>query len=124
MATSAILAGEASVAVNGTSYDLFGSLTYDPVTSIPETIKGQGGVFGIKSMPEPSKASMTLMDNGAMYVGAFNGLQGASLTFNLANGKSVVMSNCWQVGEISVNTVDGTFEIKFEGKSMIEIPIA
>ncbi len=47
---------------------------------------------------------------------------GNKAVLTLANGKTIIGSNMWCVNAQEVKTTDGTFEVRFEGLSVLEAP--
>lgn len=115
------LAGIASIAIGGQTYQLAGELTYSPSTIERETLIGQDAVHGYGEKPVPGKISGTLRDSNNLKVADFNAMTSANITLQLANGKTVVGTNMWCTGAQEVKTQDGTFEVKFEGISVREV---
>lgn len=117
------LAGVATVAIDGVVYDLVGDFVYSTSTVTRETLIGQDGVHGYKEMPVAGHMAMQLRDNGGFAVQGFNQLTSSSVTSGLANGKQVVGTGMWCVETQEVKTVDGVFEVRFEGDNVLEITV-
>jgi hypothetical protein len=45
----------------------------------------------------------------------------ATVTAELINGRTYVLSQAWTKGPLEINTHDGQFRIRFEGVSCIEM---
>lgn len=114
------LAGIASIAVGGVTYQLAGDLSYGVSTVTRETLKGQDAVHGFKEMPEPGFLAGTLRDGNGLRVADFNEMRCVNITCVLANGKTIIGSDMWCVNAQEVKTMEGTFEVRFEGVSVIE----
>ena len=114
------LAGIASIAVGGVTYLLSGELGYTPSTVKRETLAGQDQVHGYSEMPVAPAIYGTLRDQGSLTVHDFNAMTSVNISVQLANGKVITGSNMWCVNVQEVKTTDGTFEVRFEGISVIE----
>lgn len=110
-----LLAGEASLSVNGITYLLQGKLTYSTGSVKRETLGGQDQIHGFSEMPRAPHISGTLRDTSGLLLNDFNKMQGVTLTMQIANGKTITGRNMWTVDAQEVNTEDGTFDVKWEG---------
>lgn len=116
-----LLAGTASVTIDGVSYAISGEGTYRPSTTKRETLTGQDGVHGYSELPHPGKISWKGRDSSAVAIAALNGATNVTVTLVLANGKTIIGRNMWRVGDpIEVNTEDATFSVEFEGADVTE----
>ena len=109
------IAGTATVTVDGVNYMLEGDLEYSPPTVKRETKVGQDTVHGFGEMPVAPYISGTFRDSGQITVALFNAMTSVTVALELANGKLIIGRNMWTVGELGVKTVEGTFEIRWEG---------
>lgn len=121
MADNRLLAGVASVTIDGRAFSIVGEGTYRPSTSTRESLNGQDGVHGYKEMPQPGRISWRGRDGSAVSIAALNSTVDATVVLSAATGKTVIGRNMWRVGEpIEVNTEEGTFEVSFEGPDVTE----
>jgi hypothetical protein len=119
---SSRLAGTAYLTVDGVNYMLVGQLKYSPSKVSRESLVGQDGPHGFKEMPRVGSISMTLRDSGTLKVGDFNtNMVDVTVVARLANGKAVSGAHMWCVDAQEVDTNDGTFEVKFEGREVVEL---
>jgi hypothetical protein len=115
------LAGTASITVDGVSYPLRGNFKYRPATINRETVTGQDNVHGYKEMPQPGMISCDITDAGNLTVAFFNAMTNVTVVASLANGKTIVGSAMWTVGEgQEVETVDAKFSVTWDGRSVTE----
>ena len=118
---SNLIAGFASITVNGASYRLAGQCEYKVSVESREVLKGQDAVHGYKGMPDVGFITMQGRDSNDLSVFAMNELDGVTVVASLANSKTIIATNAWRDGEGSeVNTEDGTFTIKFVSASVTE----
>ena len=110
-----LLAGSSSVSIDGTSYQLEGSLKYSPSSVKRETLIGPDGVHGFKETPIAGSMSFSLRDAGSLTVADFNGMRDVLVVAVLANGKTVIGNNVWTVESQEVDTTDAKFDVRFEG---------
>lgn len=121
MADQNLLAGTASVTIDGAAYSIVGQGSYRPSTSKRETLMGQDGVHGYSEMPQPGKISWQGRDMGTLSIAALNQAANVAVVLTLANGKTVIGRNMWRVGDpIEVNSEDATFSVEFEGADVRE----
>ena len=106
-------AGIATLTIDGAAYDVAGEAEYMASPIDRTSLKGQSGVQGFSEMPQVPFISATIRDNGSLSTAALNALTSSTLVLNQANGKTVYGDGMWQVGEIEVNTQEGTFGLRF-----------
>lgn len=117
-----LLAGQASVTIDGRSSLIVGEGTYRPSTSKRETLLGQDGVHGYSQMPQAGMIKWKGRDMGSLSVKDLNEATNVTVVLVLANGKNVVGRNMWRVGDpVEVNTEDGSFEVQFESADVSEL---
>ncbi|MDA8248178.1 MAG: phage tail tube protein [Rhodospirillales bacterium] len=114
------LAGIAYLSVDGQSYMLAGELSYQVSTVSRETLIGQDAVHGYAEKPVAGFISGTLRDAGDLTVADFNAMNDVTVVVELANGKTILGRNMWTVEAQEVKTVEGTFEVKWEGFAVEE----
>jgi Phage tail tube protein len=114
------LAGVVAFTINGAAWNVVGDLEYAPTTVVRETLKGQSAVEGYSEMPTQGYISANLRDQGSTTIASLNALTNATVIAQLANGKTIYATPLWQVGELGVNTQEGTFALRLEGPSVIE----
>lgn len=119
---ASLLAGTASVTIDGTTYMLEGDMKYMPSTVKRESLVGMDGLHGFKETPVPGSISMSLRDSGGLTVGDFNRMTNQTVVVTLANGKLVTGKGMYTVETQEVDAGDAKFEVKFEGPSVIETP--
>lgn len=119
--TSNRLAGTAYLAVNGKSYRLVGKLSYSPSKVKRETLAGQDAVHGYSETPIPGFISGTFRDTGGLKVADFNAMTNVTVVAELANGKTIIGSNMWQVGDaLEVDTMEASVEVRWESADVLE----
>jgi len=121
--TNRRLAGVIQLAIDGAAFDVVGDWEFSNVTVTRETLKGQSRVEGYSEMPNQCFMSGRLRDRADLPIAYLNGLTGATIVALLASGKTVIMSDAWMVGEVSVNTQDAVYTVRFESDTMVEAPV-
>jgi hypothetical protein len=119
--SSNLIAGTAQVTIDGTTYQLVGSGKYNPSTVKRDALVGQDGFHGWKEMPIPGSISMSVRDGGGLTVANLNGLRNSTVVLTLANGKTVIGRNMGTTEVNDVDTVEGAFDVKFEGPQVTEM---
>ena len=114
------LAGQAFVSVDGQQYLLAGDLEYRVSKVEREPLVGQDQVHGYAEKPTFGYIKGTFRDSGSLSLSAINAMTGVSVLASLANGKHITGSNMWTAGAQEVKTMDGTFEIEFQGARVEE----
>lgn len=123
ISTSRRLAGIASIAIDGVSYDVKGELNWSPSSIKRETLIGQSGIPGYSEMPIAGFVSATLFDNGGITVADFNQMVSVTIQIIQANGKQIVGTGMWSTEANEVQSEPGTFAVKFESDDISEITV-
>ena len=113
-------AGIASFTIDGVSLDVASDLRYSVTTVARESLTGQDRVHGFKEAPKPGYMSLKVRDSGDLTTSDYNAMTDVTCVAILANGKTVSGSGMWQVGDIENDTMEGTFELRFEGEQVEE----
>lgn len=108
------------VKVNGMQYDAKGEFTYDLGVSKKEAVVGQEGVHGFKETPKVAFIEGTITDSSTLDMKALRGTVDATVTLQLANGKTVLLREAWEASDGNVKTGEGEANFRFEGKSADE----
>ncbi|MEK6420024.1 MAG: phage tail tube protein [Burkholderia gladioli] len=120
MSGSQLLAGITNAKINGVTYQLEGKASYTPTKIERSSLVGQDGFHGFKGMPKVGRIKMTLRDSGGLTIADFNAMDNETVQLELASGKIVTGRNMGQVGDLDVETEDGTVDVTFEGPEVVE----
>lgn len=115
-----LLAGIASLSIDGVNYLIAGDAKYQVSSRKRETLTGQDAVHGYSETPRAGKISMSLRDRGDLSVAAVAAITNSTIVLELANGKTIVGRGMWSVEDQEVDTAEGKFDAVFEGKSVVE----
>lgn len=115
-------AGILFVKVDGRQYDAKGSFTHRINPTKKEMIPGQDKVHGYKEAIQIPFIEGMITDSSELDLPAFFAISDATVTLNLANGKTVVLRNACYAGDGDVTTEEGEIQVRFEGESGEEIP--
>ena len=118
--TTRRLAGTAYLFVDGTSYMLAGDFMYSPTKVERETLIGMDAVHGYSEKPAVAYVSGKIRDSGGLKVSSINAMSDVTVTVELANGKTIIARNAWTIEPPVVNTVDGTFDVRWDALSVTE----
>lgn len=116
-----IIAGVASLYVDGKAVRVAAQLTYRPTQSTRETLVGQDGVHGASEKPAAGFISAQCRDGGDVSVQDLGNTDNSTVVAQLVNGKLIIGRNMWRVGDpVEVLSEDATFEIRWEGLDVTE----
>ena len=110
------LAGLASFSLGGVTYLLQGDFKYSPGVVDRESLVGMDQVHGYKETPRAPFIEARLRDAGGVSVADFNAMTGINISVSLANGKTITGSNMWTVKAAEVDSMEATFDVRFEGQ--------
>ena len=116
-------AGVIALTVDGDAIDVASDFEYDPNVVKRESMVGQSGYQGYSETPKVGSIKFTARDAGNMTVAMWMAKTSSTIIAQLANGKQVSADGivCIECG--GVKTAEGTFELTFEGPSVIEQPL-
>ena len=119
--TGGLLAGIATMTLNGDAWDVVSDLAWQASTVARETLKGQTAVEGYSEMPTQCWITAKLRDRAGASVGDLMN-QGGSITCIVmqANGKTISGANMWCTELSEVETQSATFTVKFENGYVVE----
>ena len=110
-------AGTIFLQINGEIFDAKGAFTYNLGRPRRETIVGADRVHGYKEMPQTAFIEGEITDRGTLDLDSLLGLDNATVTLELANGKVIVLRNAWFAAEGTVNTEEAAIGVRFEGEA-------
>lgn len=114
-------AGIIYLKVSGRTHDVKGSFTYNIGQPKREGIVGHDGVHGFKELPQIPFIEGEITDASDLDLKSILNYEDETVTLELNNGKTIVLSNAWFAGDGNVSTEDGNIAVRFEGKSGKEI---
>lgn len=109
------------VKVNGEQYKAKGSWTYNLGRGKKEGVAGSDGMHGYKEMPQVPFIEGAITDDSEISAIDLLDIKDATITLDLANGKTVVLSNAWFAGEGNITTEEGEIASRFEGMDADEV---
>ena len=116
------IGGVAYLAVNGRNLTLAGDFKYSANKFSNETKIGRTSVDGYTTKPVAPFIEIEVRDAGDLLMSDFDGMDGADVVANLANGKTITGPNMWVVETQEVDTEESKFKLRFEGRDLIEVP--
>lgn len=114
------IAGTIYVRVDGQQMYARGGWKVNYAEKVREGVAGQDGVHGYIEKPAIPSIEGEVTDRGNLSLARLAGIENATVTIEQANGKVYVLSQAWLVSELSVETEDGKFSVKFEGMAIAE----
>jgi len=117
----ALRGGIIFLSVNGTQYDVKGVATYHIVGRDRKTIVGQDGIHGFSEAPSANTLELALTDIGTLDLKALALIQNATITLQLANGKSLAFREAWGTGDWEGESSEGEIKARFEALSAQEL---
>jgi hypothetical protein len=112
--------GILSLNVNGVRQDAKGNFSYNLGKAKRDGIVGADRPHGYKEVPQIPFVEGEITDRGDLDVGALVETTDATVTLQVANGKTIVLRNAWFAGEGTVQTEEGNIAVRFEGLSATE----
>lgn len=114
-------AGTIFFKANGVQYDCAGEFTYNIGANKREAIVGPEAVHGYKEMAQVAHIEGEIFDASNLDLRSFMDLVDATITLQLANGKTFVLHEAWNASQGDVTTGEGKIKVKFEGKRGEEV---
>lgn len=113
--------GTIFIKVDGQQYDAKGSFTYNLGAPKRDAVIGHDALHGFKEIPQEAYCEGEITDRIELDVKALCNITDATVTLELANGKTVVFKNAFFSGEGNVQTEEGNIAVRFTGESGREI---
>lgn len=110
--------GTLFIAIDGVRLSVKGAWTINPGEAKRDAIVGADGVHGYKEMPQVPFFEGEATVTPDLDVKTLLKVTGATITAELANGKTAVLREAWQAAEGSMQTEEGNLPLRFEGLSM------
>lgn len=108
------IAGIIQIQVNGEVQSAKGSWAYNLGHPVRTAIVGADEVHGYKETPQVAFAEGEITDRGTLDLAALATLKDATVTLQLANGKTVALYEAWFAGEGTGNTDEANIAARFE----------
>ena len=109
-------AGVILLKVGGVQLDAKGNFTYNLGAPKREAIIGADGVHGYKETPQVPFIEGEITDRRDLNLADLAAIDGETVTLELNNGKTVVLSQAWYAGEGTGNTEEANIAIRFESR--------
>lgn len=116
MAANNLRAGKIYVKINGDLKDAKGDYTYNLGKPKRDAIIGADGVHGYKETPQVPSIEGAITDAPNLSLADLATVDNATVTLELANGKTIVLNNAWYAGEGSVTTGESEIAVRFESR--------
>lgn len=107
--------------VNGTQLDAKGDFTYNLGKAKRDTVIGADSVHGFTETPQAPFIEGEITDHPDLDLAGLLEVTDATVTLQLANGKTIALRNAWYAGEGTGNSKEGNIGVRFEGLSGEEI---
>jgi len=115
------IGGIAYLKVDGRQLPLRGAFTVSPSAVVRAGVAGQDYVHGYTELPRVPFIEGDVSTTPELNMDTIESVTNATVTADLVNGHSYVLSQAWFVGDLSINTHDGMARVRFEGVSCTEI---
>ena len=116
-----LVGGRISFKTNGTVRNAKGAFDYNLGVDKADEVMGHDRIHGFKALPQPAFIEGKITDKGDLDVKAIMGMADATVTLDLANGKTIVLREARQTSEGGANTEEGELSVKFVGMDAEEI---
>ena len=97
-----------------------GSFKYKVSRVKRESLVGMDGVHGYKETPVAVSISFSMRDGRGTSIIGVNNQTNVTVVAQLANGKTIIGSNVWNVDDLEVDSEDAKVDAKWEGMSVTE----
>lgn len=100
--------------VNGELLQAKGAFSYNIGVNQKEPVIGVDGVHGFTEKPQAAFVEGTITDSDALDLETLLSTRDATITLELANGKTIVLEEAWQSAAGQGSTEAGELEIRFD----------
>lgn len=109
------IAGTCYIKVDGVQLDVAGSVTVSISKVEKEGLSGLSGPVGYTEKPRVPSIEVEAFLTKKFPMDKLEEMDGGTVTAELANGKTAVLSGAWLKGPIEASAGDGTTTLTFEG---------
>jgi len=121
MATPGKIAGTATVAINGQTFEVGGAFSWSSFTVKFEAISGMSTNFaGYKETPIPAQIEFQGFDYNNFPLSNFQGMNDVTIVANLANGKVITGQDMTITDAVVADVATGEIKMRFVGPSIVE----
>lgn len=113
MAGNRVRGGLLAVKVDGVAYSGVGNFTFNIGVAVRAALIGSSGVNGYSETPQAAFIAGEFRDGEDVDLEALVGTTDATVTLELANGKTFVLANAWFEGDGTGNSQEGNFAVRF-----------
>lgn len=110
------IGGTAYIKTDSTQYVLGGEMSVSPYGFIREGKTGLSGGAGYTETPKLPYIEGVFYATEELSTEDLQNLKNATVTAELANGRTYILSQAWYAGELKINAAEGTLPFKFESK--------
>jgi Phage tail tube protein len=115
------IAGIAYLKVDGALYPLRGNFTVSPSAVERAGIAGQDYIHGFSELPRIPVIAGDVSLDPLLSMDDVEAVVNATVTAELANGKTYVLREAWCTSALELNTREGQTRVTFQGVSCDEI---
>lgn len=101
--------------VDGKTYDAKGNFTYNLGRPKREGMAGADRVHGFKEAVQVPFIEGEITDKNDLDLAALQAIEDATVTLELATGKTVVLKQAWYAADGDAQTEEGNIQVRFEG---------
>lgn len=105
--------GLLAVKVDGVTYSAVGNFTYNIGAPVRAALIGATQVDGYSETPQSAFIAGEFRDGEDVDTEKLVKITDATITLELANGKTLVLANAWYEGEGTGNSQEGNFAVRF-----------
>lgn len=109
-------AGKIYLKINGELRDAKGSFSYNLGHDKRDGIIGADSIHGYKETPQIPFIEGAVTDADDLDVAALVRQDNVTVTLELVNGKTIVLSNAWFAGEGTVTTEEAEIAVRWESR--------
>lgn len=121
MSGNQVVGGVRKFQAGGITLKVKSGVTYNLGGKKREPVVGLDGVHGHSEKHQSPFAEATFTDDPTLDMKALQEMKDATVTIDLANGKTILIHQGAQTGDCTVNADEGEFTARFDGVSAEEI---
>ena len=110
------IAGLLFLKIDGVQRKVVGNFTYNLGVHKKTMLVGHDGVHGHSAMPQTGYIEGEIRDESDLSVQELREIEDATITLELANGKTVIGRNMIEASDGTVGTENANVQVRFEGE--------
>ena len=111
------IGGVLSLKADGVQFSVGGTMSISINSWTREAVVGATGVAGYKETAHAPRIEFQAIADPSLDIDAIQKVTDATVQVELSGGRKAVLRNAWTAGDVTLDAIEGTVDMAFEGLS-------